>query len=194
MWEHRRASAPVDAAGGGDTGLLQQGGQGGVGEHLPSSEHLRVAPLLGTHRQSTFCGKDVQPPRFAASFTRRATAAGFFRKEAHLVLNCVGPPRAGQQEMIYLPSEVAREGMILLPYPHLCVGLRPRNSEKRTPSPKEWLMNRKSYPRSCEIFFLDIYASTVGRTALRYLTRVQICDRGPVLSGRSPPPVGSYQF
>ena len=68
---------------------------------LPSSEHLRAAPLLGTHRLSTFRGKDVQPPSSAASFSFRATPQGFFRKEAHLVPELVGPA-AGQQEMIYL--------------------------------------------------------------------------------------------
>jgi len=65
------------------------------------SSTLRPAPLLGTHRLSTFRGKDVQPPSSAASFSFRTTPQGFFRKEAHLVPELVGPA-AGQQEMIYL--------------------------------------------------------------------------------------------
>ena len=43
----------------------------------------------------------MQPPSSAASFSFRTTPQGFFRKEAHLVPELVGPA-AGQQEMIYL--------------------------------------------------------------------------------------------
>ena len=101
---------------------------------------------------SAFRSKDVQPPRSAASSTLRATSQGYFRKDAHLVLSFVAPPRAGQQEMVYLLSEVAREHMFLLPYPHLCVGARPRNSAERTPSPEGVALSRKSYPRTCATF------------------------------------------
>ena len=71
------AGTPADAVdtaslGGGDFGLLQQGGQGDMLESRratprrarlsrPSFEHLRAAPLLGTHRLSTSLGQVVQP-------------------------------------------------------------------------------------------------------------------------------------
>ena len=139
MREHRRASDFSRRCWrGGDIGLLQQGGQGGVSRHLPSSEHLRAAPLLGTHRLSTFRGKDVQPPRSAASFSSRAIASFSPQRSApgtdqlrDLLLR--RPPPRGAAGVTYSSTEVAREGSVPSPLPTFLHRLTPSQLQKCTP-------------------------------------------------------------